>query len=384
MKFFICGDFSPKGKETFFDFGSDELTSDMLNGKAENALDDISEELKNSDLNIVNVETTLATEGEGIKKNGPVLVDHPAWADYLVRRGFNVGLLANNHTGDLGEEGTLKTIDVLKKAGIKTVGAGKDEESAGETLYSEVRGVKIAIINACEHEYGNADGKTAGSFHIEPFTLIKKIKEAKGKSDFVLIVLHGGSEHMPVPSKRLKNLLRGLLDNGADMVLNNHQHCPMGWETYKGKPIYYGIGNFMFRLWETGGMWNYGYSVSCEIKNGELTTEVVPHFFDGKRLNRFYGKEKEYFDRYMAMLNRFTADEEITQKLWDAWYYISGSRMSPKLPIDEHFLKNSYCCEAHAEVLGNYFEKYVEGGKVPDEKYIKAIEDMRNYRIIEL
>ena len=135
MRFVICGDFSPKGSGSYFDFTSDALTCEMLAGKAENALDDIKEELEKSDLNIVNVETSLALEGVGIEKNGPVLVDHPAWADYLKRQGFTVGLLANNHTGDIGPEGTVNTIRVLKNAGLQVVGAGKDEESSGETLF---------------------------------------------------------------------------------------------------------------------------------------------------------------------------------------------------------------------------------------------------------
>ena len=384
MKFLICGDFSPKGSGDYFGFESNELTKDMLTGKLDRALDDIKEELGSSDLNIVNVETTLALSGVGIEKNGPVLVDHPAWADYLKEQGFHVGLMANNHTGDLGPEGTVNTIRVLEKAGLKVVGAGADEESSGETLFLTADGVKVAIINACEHEYGNSHGKVAGTFHIEPFTLLRKIKEAKEKGDFVIVILHGGCEHMPVPSKRIKNLLRGLADGGADLVVNNHQHTPMGWEIYKGVPIYYGLGNFMFKAKMGGGMWNYGYSVSGELKDGKIKTEVIPYFFDGKRLDRFYGEDRAYFDKYMDMLNRFTADEEITERLWNAWTYVFGAVVSKRIATDVNFRKNSYCCESHAEVLGNYFEKYEEGNSTPDEEMIDAIEKMRNYKIVEI
>jgi len=104
------------------------------------------------------------------------------------------------------------------------------------------------------------------------------------------------------------------------------------------------------------GMWNYGYSISGEIKDGKIKTEIIPHFFDGKRLNRFYGEEKEYFDKYIENLNRFTLDEEIAERLWNAWSYVFGTIVSTKIATDVNLRKNSYCCEAHAEVLGNYFE----------------------------
>jgi poly-gamma-glutamate synthesis protein (capsule biosynthesis protein) len=39
---------------------------------------------------------------------------------------------------------------------------------------------------------------------------------------------------------------RFFIEAGADAVVNHHQHCICGYEVYKGKPIFYGLGNFCF------------------------------------------------------------------------------------------------------------------------------------------
>ena len=135
MKLCICGDFAPKKVNTGFDFDSDIHTRMLLDGKMEGIFEQIRPELSESDLNIVNVETTLLTEGQNIVKNGALLVDHPKWAELLSKNGFNVGLTANNHIGDYGEKGVLETLRVLHEAGIQTVGAGKNKADAEEILY---------------------------------------------------------------------------------------------------------------------------------------------------------------------------------------------------------------------------------------------------------
>ena len=176
MKFCICGDFAPKKMNTGFDFANDEHTKRMLNGELANMFDEIASELSESDVNMVNVETTLLTNGQNIVKNGALLVDHPKWAEHLATGGFNVALTANNHIGDYGENGTMETLRVLKNAGMMTVGAGENKEAAERILYVEKNNEKMAVINACEHEYGLAKKDYAGAMHAEPFTLIAKIK----------------------------------------------------------------------------------------------------------------------------------------------------------------------------------------------------------------
>ena len=381
MKFCICGDFAPKKIDTALQYEGDIATARMLNGELEEMLSDLHPELSASDVNMLNVETTLLLEGAPIVKNGAILVDHPQWASFLSRNGFNVGLLANNHIGDCGPEGTLKTIDVLQKAGIMTVGAGKDKQAAEETLYVTKNGETMAIINACEHEYGLAGKDKAGAMHSEPFTLIAKIREAKQRADFVAVILHGGSEHIAIPSPRLKTLLRGLADNGADLVVNNHPHCPMAYEVYQGVPIFYSMGNFVFGFYDGNGMWKYGYMISGEWKNGKIAFEIIPYLYENEKLRRFYGEEKEYFLRYIETLQKYSFDEETAREIWLSWCKHNGDFFDGVAARNIHFRKNSYNCEAHSEVLGTYYEEIIENNRPVDEKYWELLQDLMQYKI---
>lgn len=382
MKFCICGDFAPKKHGTGFDFANDEHTTRMLEGKMTNMFEEIRAELDASDVNMVNVETTLLTEGQHIVKNGALLVDHPKWAQILAMGGFNVALTANNHIGDYGEKGTLETLRVLQAAGLQTVGSGENKQAASEILYVEKKGETMAVINACEHEYGLAKKDYAGAMHAEPFTLIAKIKEAKSRADFVVVVLHGGCEHIAIPSPRVKRLLRGLADNGADLVVNNHQHCPMAYEVYNGTPIFYSMGNFVFHNDKSTGMWNFGYMIHAEWNAGKISFEIIPYYYGDNKINRFEGEKKTYFLRYIEMLKEYSFNEEISEKFWLAWCKNQGEYFDGVTGRNINFKKNSYNCEAHCEVLSTYLEEFVENGKQIDVRYEEYIKRIMNYEII--
>lgn len=77
---------------------------------------------------------------------------------------------------------------------------------------------------------------------------------------------------------------RDFIDYGADGVLAAHPHCLQGWEEYKGKPIFYSLGNFLFNSKESHGFrvnptkcphWYEGLCVVITIFDGKLTWEVV-------------------------------------------------------------------------------------------------------------
>ena len=196
---------------------------------------------------IVNLEAPIV-EGKGspIAKSGPNLKCTAKVIDAILYAGFKGVTLANNHFYDYGEEGALTTMQKLSENKIDYVGAGKDIEDAATTLYVIVGTKKVAIINCCEHEYSIATREHAGSNPLNPVALFYAIKEAKGNSDFVLVIVHGGIEHYQLPTPRMKEQYRFTIDCGADAVVNHHQHCYSGYEVYKGHPIFYGLGNFCF------------------------------------------------------------------------------------------------------------------------------------------
>jgi poly-gamma-glutamate capsule biosynthesis protein CapA/YwtB (metallophosphatase superfamily) len=62
----------------------------------------------------------------------------------------------------------------------------------------------------------------------------------------VIVFPHWGTEYDPTPFRGQQTLARAALDAGADMVIGNHAHWAGAMEVYKGKPIWYALGNFVF------------------------------------------------------------------------------------------------------------------------------------------
>src|SRR2546425_3366397 len=68
----------------------------------------------------------------------------------------------------------------------------------------------------------------------------------RGGADLVVVSVHGGREFVAPPPSYHTDLLYGLVDAGADVVLAHHPHVLQPVVRYKGKPIVQSLGNFIF------------------------------------------------------------------------------------------------------------------------------------------
>ena len=68
----------------------------------------------------------------------------------------------------------------------------------------------------------------------------------KAGADVVIVFPHWGVEYRAKPTSVQRNLAHAAIDAGADLVIGNHPHWVQGMEVYKGKPIWYALGNFVF------------------------------------------------------------------------------------------------------------------------------------------
>lgn len=268
IKIAIAGDFCPRHR----------LVPLIKNKEYEKVLGEVKAFFNNFDLSIVNLEAPCVTgEGKAILKDGPSLKCTEEAVEALQYAGVDVVTLANNHLNDYGAAGVLNTIKTCEHYNIGFVGAGANEQKASEIYYQVIKGKRLAIINCCEHEFSIATNSTPGANHISSIKIYNQISEAKNKSDYIVVITHGGHEHYQLPSPRMKELFRFFIDAGADAVVNHHQHCISGYEIYKGKPIAYGIGNFCFdRANTVDDMWNDGMIACLELQESNVSLELKP------------------------------------------------------------------------------------------------------------
>ena len=325
--------------------------------------------LNEADLRVVQWETPLCEPENPIPKSGPNLYALPSSAELAAAGGFEVALLANNHTGDYGPEMLLQTIDVLNRCGIRTVGAGANLEEAEKPLTLTAGGEKIAIFNFCEHEFGTAQENMPGSAPQLPLRNLRAVAEAARSADRVVAALHGGHEYNPFPSPRIQELCRAFADAGASFVFNCHAHCPEGVEYRNGTPIVYCPGNFYFPIMDEGGLWWFGYLPKALFdRRGVYALEILPYAFDAEQIVPLEGETRISFFRYLETLSEPLDDPARMKRLFEAWSSRHGfgylARSLAHIPPgwEEHpsdravakamlGLRNLFSCEAHNDIV---------------------------------
>lgn len=246
----------------------------------------VSEELKDTinscDIRVCNFEVPLKPNGINPKKARYYQNDDaPA---FLERIGFNLFSFANNHVFDYGWEGYQKTISAFKEAPF---GSGTYDE-AYRVKTVEVEGKKIGFMAlSFAARFGVFNDVTRhdgyGSAYIYDLQVNHIIMQAKQEVDYLFILPHDGIEYVDIPTPEIIARYRDFIDYGADAVIGTHPHCPQGWETYKGKPIFYSLGNFLFnskqdyayRAWNRPH-WYEGLCVCVIIDvNGTITYKTI-------------------------------------------------------------------------------------------------------------
>ncbi len=207
--------------------------------------------ISEGDINFCNVETPasfLGTPYPG-KLENITFRANPGVLFALKDAGFNLISLANNHMGDYGPEAIAETIEALDLLELPYAGAGRNKEEAYAPRIISHKGWKIALLAYAEPIWSVTEAREkAGVAHLKKDEVILGIQKAREEygADIVLLSLHWGEEYSHNPYKSQENLAHDFIDAGADLILGHHPHVLQGIELYKGKAIFYSLGNFLF------------------------------------------------------------------------------------------------------------------------------------------
>lgn len=202
----------------------------------------------------------------------------------LRKAGFNVMAIANNHIMDFGLEAFSDTLTLLAECDIAPVGGGDNLEEAWTPVIRTWNGVKVAFLAAAstlppgcaagQNRPGIAPIHVAESYRVDTSVSSEQpgsapyvhtwawpedveaaqiaVQRAKDEADFVIFAMHWGVP--PLWRSRFQDGLaeyqrpvgRAIIDAGADVVVGHHPHSLQGVEMYRGKPIFYSLGNCIF------------------------------------------------------------------------------------------------------------------------------------------
>lgn len=159
-------------------------------------------------------------------------------------RHFNIYGFANNHAMQHGKEAYGQTVDALTNFGCQLFGSNDRK-----TIMTEHQGKKVSVTGCCFRI--DEFIETPSYWYNPEYSDIKTEIEALPKDAFKVFFVHWGNEYINRPSSQQKKFAHWLIDAGFDLIIGMHPHVLQGYEDYKGKRIYYSLGNFVFDMvWE--------------------------------------------------------------------------------------------------------------------------------------
>ncbi len=175
---------------------------------------------------------------------------------------------ANNHAMEHGGEAYLETVKALESYGSKVFGL---DERRSYTF--EYQGQQISIVGMCLR-VEESEHTPLYWYNPEYSEIINEVNLLPSKS-FKILFVHWGNEFINRPSTSQKMFAHWLTDIGFDLIIGMHPHVLQGYEDYKGKRIYYSLGNFVFDM--SSDQCKIGALVTLDFVNGQpqYTTEYV-------------------------------------------------------------------------------------------------------------
>jgi poly-gamma-glutamate capsule biosynthesis protein CapA/YwtB (metallophosphatase superfamily) len=241
-------------------------------------------ELRRSTVAVANLEIPLSCRGYVVPKTYTLRAEPAVMAD-IETLGLSAVTLANNHIMDYGPDALADTLAACQRAGLAHCGAGENLDAALAPLWLTIAGQRIALLNvACtlppESEAlpdrpGVAPLRVRFAFEIDanllteqPGTMPKVSSWAVAEDQArvagmiatcreqgaaaVIVVIHWGSPawwlspYQGLLCAYQRPLAQALIEAGADAICGHHPHQLHPVEVYRGKPILYSLGNFIF------------------------------------------------------------------------------------------------------------------------------------------
>jgi poly-gamma-glutamate synthesis protein (capsule biosynthesis protein) len=158
---------------------------------------------------------------------------------------------------DAGPGAVKETIEALRSVSVDAVGGG---EHAAEPWIWSTEEATVGVLNWVTNETDPdpPDPNGIGPNHWPGDEVARvQISNVRQRVDYLVAFIHWSDELFSYPRPADRELARRLIEFGADAVVGHHSHVVRGYEEYRGKPIFYGLGNYYFDDFPSpgGGGW---------------------------------------------------------------------------------------------------------------------------------
>lgn len=231
-------------------FSDQYLAAYEKNGISAIADTDMLSEMQGADLFILNEEFPFSLRGEPMEDKQFTFRTDPKYVKIFQDLGADIVTIANNHALDFGQDAFCDTLEALDQAGITRIGGGYNITEASAPAVRTINGQTFAIFGATRvspsYDWYATDSQPGMFQTYDPTKLNAAIKEASLTYDHVVVFVHWGIERNETPEDYQRQLARGYIESGADLIIGCHPHVLQGFEYYNDVPIVYSLGNYLF------------------------------------------------------------------------------------------------------------------------------------------
>ena len=289
-------------KKDFFCFAGDIFFSDTVKkGYDTDGIDGILDEsyvnkINSADLAVANLECSITDKIDNPEDKTFTFAIPTNYKKALKELNIDLFTIANNHILDYGVEALNNTIEELDKMGIAHIGAGKDIYDAKKAYIKEIDGKRYAIIGASSvlpRESWKARVDNPGVFNAyDIMSVVEDVRLLRSYFDKIIVYMHWGKELENTSNELQQKFAHYLVDAGADLIVGTHSHTVQEIEYYKGVPIVYSIGNFIYGgqrrdMMMLGAEFDYS-----ESEKGKLKLYVYPGVSNFQKTRRYWTNEE--------------------------------------------------------------------------------------------
>jgi poly-gamma-glutamate capsule biosynthesis protein CapA/YwtB (metallophosphatase superfamily) len=228
--------------------------------------------LRSTDFSVANLECVICDTSLRPVTKQFVFQANPEWLSTVHDNGITHVTVANNHSFDFGAEGLHQTITNLKRFEILPIGYNAENTADCLPTLIDKAEIHLAIFSSCFLQQNNTlTCHETASILSDNIRLFKKAHPGY----FVFVCLHWGVELKSTPTVEQIEQAHLIINAGADAIIGNHPHVVQTIEVFKGKYIFYSIGNFIFDNNHPPS--NTGiFSIFSLSKNGIGPVEIMP------------------------------------------------------------------------------------------------------------
>jgi poly-gamma-glutamate capsule biosynthesis protein CapA/YwtB (metallophosphatase superfamily) len=232
------------------------------------------EEYGQADLSMITLGSPLATAATTLEEE---LYDRnrPDAVNLLAESGVDIVNLTNDALMEYGSRGLEETLTTLDSKGLYRVGAGRNETEARRPEVIDVKGKRIAYLSYSMGGDNSAFEDRAGTNAQDMKEIVEDIQALRDQVDWIVVNYRWMDVLTKEPNFKQTNLARMAIDQGADVVVGYHPNVIQGAEVYKGRPIAYSVGDFVFET-ETPAADQDSAMLKVSLRQDQMKVEFVP------------------------------------------------------------------------------------------------------------